>query len=403
MDWLTEIVSAHGLWLGLMAVFAGGVALNLTPCVYPMLPVTVAFFSGQAAGSAGRAASLAASYVLGISLTYALLGLLAAQTGAFLGSWLQHPAVLATIGLVLVALALSMFGLYELRVPTALASRVGQAPAGYGGAFLMGVVVGVVAAPCIGPFVLGLLLFVGQLADPLAGFLLFFALGAGMGLPYLLIGIAANRLMSLAKAGPWLLWVKRALGLILLGLALYFLRSLLPPFVVQWAAVGLCLGAGVYLGWVDRASHPRAWFLWTRRLVGAGLLVAAFVLTWPKPAPGPTVAWAPYSEAAFAQAACAQRPILIDVYADWCLPCVEMDHVTFRHPDVVAVLGSVTTLRVDATRGLSAEAEALLERHQVYGAPTVLLFDRSGQERRDLRLTGFAPPDDFLQRLRRLL
>jgi thiol:disulfide interchange protein DsbD len=403
MDWLSDLIRHHGVWWALPAVFLGGLALNLTPCVYPMIPVTLAFFSSQASGALGRAALLACCYVLGLSLTYALLGMLAAQTGVLFGSWLQQPIVLAGIAAVIAALSLSMFGLYDLRVPQALSRRLGQASAGLWGAFVMGAVVGFVAAPCIGPFVLGLLLLVSQLANAVLGFLLFFVLGLGMGLPYLVLGVAANRVGRLPKAGAWLVFSKKVLGVILLGLALYFVRPLLPPRVLRFALTGLLLGAGLYLGWLDRTTGRGRWFAWTRRLVGSSLVVAAVaVAVWPSPPAVPGVAWAPYSEAVMEQAQRDQRPILIDVYADWCLPCVEMDHVTFRHPDVVHALASVSTLRLDATRGVSPEGEGLLKRYRVYGAPTLLLFDRSGREREDLRVLGFVTPDEFLERLSKI-
>lgn len=403
MHWLTDLVGRHGLWLGLPAVFLGGLALNLTPCVYPMIPVTLAFFSSQAAGSVRRAAGLAACYVLGMSLCYAILGLLAATTGSLFGAWLQQPVVLAVIAAVIVALSLSMFGFYDLRLPPALMQRMGRASSGFWGAFVMGLLVGFIAAPCIGPFVLSLLLLVGRLGNPAAGFLLFFALGLGLGMPYVALGVAAHRVGRLPKAGSWLLWSKKVLGVVLLGLALYFLRPLLPERLVWIAAAGLLLGAGAYLGWLDPIHHQGRLFLRVRQAVGVALVLSAAVVAWPRPHPvSLTAGWTPYSAAALAQAQREQRPVLIDVYADWCIPCVEMDHVTFRHPDVARALSLVTTLRVDATREVSSEAQRLLEQYDVFGAPTALFFDRSGKEREDLRLSGFETPDAFLERLKRL-
>jgi len=401
-EWLDGVLSQHGLWWGLPAVFLVGLSLNLTPCVYPMVPVTLAFFSSQAAGSLWRAARLAGCYVLGVALTYAVLGLAAAKTGALFGSWLQRPAVLAALAAVVVALALSMFGLYELRPPRALTRRFGQASAGSWGAFLMGLVVGLVAAPCIGPVVLSLLLLVGRLGDPFAGFLLFLVLGLGMGTPYLALGVAANRVGHLPKAGVWLVWSKKALGVLLLGLALFFLKPLLPERAAWLSAAALLAGAGAYLGWLERSRGRGAGFTWVRRVVGGTLITAALVMAWPRPQPS-LVAWVPYSEAALEAAQREHRPIIIDIYADWCLPCVEMEHVTFRDPDVAQALQLVATLRVDATRGVSKEAERFLDRYRIYGAPTMLFFDRSGHERAGLRLLGFAAPDEFLERLRQVL
>jgi len=348
--------------------------------------------------------SLASVYVLGISLNYALLGIVAAHTGALFGSWLQQPLVLIGIAVVIVALSLSMFGLYDLRLPEVLTRRFGHASTGLWGAFVMGLVVGLVAAPCIGPFVIGLLLLVSHLGNPAVGFALFFTLGLGMGLPYVVLGATAQRIGQWPKAGEWLRWSKKALGVVLLGLALYFIRPLLPKPLLGWAVTGLLLGAGVYLGWLERTPRRGRWFVWIRRCVGSALVLAAAAWWWPwSPSGAPSVSWVPYSEAAFTQAQREGRPILIDVYADWCLPCVEMDHVTFRHPSVVRELASVATLRLDVTSEISPEGEALLERFDVYGAPTILFFDRAGAERTTLRLSGFARPDEFLQRLRQIL
>ncbi|HEX9780177.1 MAG TPA: cytochrome c biogenesis protein CcdA [bacterium] len=400
--WLADVVERNGIWLGLLAVLLGGLALNLTPCVYPMIPVTLAFFSGQAAGGTLRTLRLALLYVCGISLSYAVLGLFAAKTGALLGSWLQQPAVVLTVSAVICALALSMFGFYELRPPAAVARLLGQAPAGLLGAFVMGLVVGLVAAPCVGPFILGLLLVIGKLGSAWLGFALLFTLGVGMGLPYLFLALAADRVGHLPRSGAWLVWIKQALGFVLLGLALYFVRSLLSPWLLTGASVALLLAAAVYLGWLARpapASRPFRLFRWGAALV---LLAAAVGTAWPRPAPVASN-WTPYTEAAFERARAERRPVIIDIYADWCIPCVELDHATFRHPDVVRALEHAATFRVDATREVSPDAERLLERYDVIGVPTVLLIGPDGEERAELRLMGFEPPQAFLERLKRIL
>lgn len=338
-------------WLWFAGAFFGGLALNLTPCVYPMVPVTIAFFSGQAPGKTSVTLRLAGLYVVGLALTYAVLGLVAARTGALFGSWLQQPLVLIATAGIMVALALGMFGLYELRPPAKLTEKLGQASAGSIGALGMGMAVGLVAAPCVGPFVLGLLVFVSQTANPVLGFWLLWTLGIGMGLPYLALGVFANRLSARPKAGPWLLWIKRALGIVLIGFALYLLRPLLP-------------------------SSPMM--------------------------SGPGVQWQAYTPARLAEAAQAGQPAMIDVFADWCIPCVELDHVTFRHPHVVTALQGVAALRIDATRAIPSEAEPLLEQYEVFGVPTVLLFDAQGREHPELRIQGFITPEEFLARLERL-
>jgi len=338
-------------WVWFAAAFLTGLALNLTPCVYPMVPVTIAFFSGQGQGRIGYVVWLGVAYVAGISLMYAGLGTLAAQTGALFGSWLQHPAVLMGVAALIVALSLSMFGLYELQPPSWLTQRFGRATAGPLGAFIMGLTVGLIAAPCIGPFLLSLLLVVSQLANPWLGFSLLLMTGLGMGLPYIVLGVLAHRLARLPKAGKWLVWSKRVLGTILLAFSVYL--------------IAIAVRQGRSDGGMEHS----------------------------------TVAWQPYSYAKLQQAFQANQPVLVDIYADWCLPCVEMDHVTFRHPDVAARLSSFVTLRVDATGGISREAQALLDQYDVFGVPTILLFDASGREHPELRIQGFLPPQRFLDRL----
>lgn len=399
LDWLTHLISQHGVWWGLLAAFLGGLFLNLTPCVYPMIPVTLAFFSQQARKARGHIVLLAACYVSGLSLTYALLGLVAARTGALFGSWLQQPLVLVSMALLVVGLSMSMFGLFELRLPQFLTRRMGAAGEGPGGAFLMGMILGIVAAPCVGPFVLGLLLIVGQMANPVMGFLLLFMLGLGMGLPCVLLGVGAHRVSHLPKAGAWLIWTKHLLGCVLLGVALFFLTPLLPWALAGLLLAALLLGSGVYLGALARIPHASKRFERVRQVIGGLLVVAAVTLAWPRPPAGPSVVWVPYTEQTMAAARAAARPVVVDVYADWCLPCVEMDHVTFRHPDVVQALARVTTLRIDATRAVSPEAQAFFERFRIYGLPVVLFFDARGEEAMPLRLTGFTPPEDFLARV----
>ena len=403
LDWLGETIERRGLWLGLVAVFAAGFALNLTPCVYPLIPVTLAFFSRQTAQRRLPAAWLAAAYVLGISLSYAVLGVIAAKTGSLLGFWLQQPLVLlATAGMIL-ALAMSMFGVFELTVPQALLRPLSRVSDGIRGAFLMGLGIGLIAAPCIGPFVLGLFVFISQRADVWTGFLIFFTLGLGMGLPYFVLATALGRVARLPKAGAWLVWSKQVLGCVLIGLALYMLKPLLPSGGFSIAIAVLLLAAGVYVGWLARSPEMRRRAVWIRRVAGSVLIASAVSVAWPRtPAVAP-VAWVPYSEAAFESAKRAKRPILIDIYADWCLPCVEMDHVTFRHPDVVRALSSVTTLRLDVTDEVSEEGERLIAQYRIYGAPTILLFDRTGKERTALRILGFVDPEEFLQILQQIL
>ena len=400
--WPGRLLESQALWVWFLAAFLGGLALNLTPCVYPMIPVTLAFFSGQAPGRIGYTAWLGLLYVIGMSLTYAILGLVAAKTGALLGSWLQHPAVLIGVATLVACLALSMFGVYELRPPRWLAQRFGQASTGSLGAVAMGLTVGLIASPCIGPFVLGFLLFVSQLANPWLGFWLFLTLGIGMGLPYLLLGVFANRVVQWPKAGSSLVWIKKCLGVVLVGLALYLVKPLLAPGFFRGLTAACLVLAGIYLGWLEQSRLQRG-MVRLRRLVGLALVAGAFAfLPTTSQVATASVRWEPYEPARLAQAAQQGKPAIVDIFADWCLPCVELDHVTFRHPQVVERLSGFVTLRVDATRAIPPEAEELIDRYKIYGVPTVLVFDAQGRERPELRVQGFVPPKELLARLAKL-
>jgi thiol:disulfide interchange protein DsbD len=219
---------ARGYLFTFAAVAALGALLNLTPCVYPLIAVTVAFFGGQGRGSRARVVGLAGVYVLGIAVTFSAMGAASALSGAAFGAALQRPAVLAFIAAALLALAGANFGLYQLRVPTALGRWAGRAGTGAAGALFMGLTMGLVAAPCVGPVVIGLLLFVGSRQDPLLGVALFFVLALGLGAPYVVLAALADSARRLPRSGGWLAWVEKLLGCVLVGLALFYLAPLLP-------------------------------------------------------------------------------------------------------------------------------------------------------------------------------
>ncbi len=370
------------LWVALV-----GVALNLTPCVYPLISVTVAFFGGRTGAEEAHILRRALLYVLGICVTFSTLGVTAALTGSLFGSALQRPAVLAAIALVLVGLAGSNFGFYQLRVPSPLMQRLGRVGEGDLGAFFMGLTMGVVAAPCIGPAVLALLLFVGAQQSVALGFALFFVLGLGLGAPYLALASLAGRLRVLPRAGAWLEWVERVFGFLLLGLALYFVAPLLPD---PWARVttGLLLvAAGVVLGFLGPATPPV--MRWPRRAGGIALVAFALVGLLGAETESP-IAWVPFSNEALARATTAGRPVLLDFEAAWCLPCREMERTTFRDPAVVRAAADFVMVKVDVTTE-DERSSALSSRFGVAGVPTLVLLGPDGRERgRFARLVGAA-------------
>ncbi len=214
-------IQSKGMFITFILVFFGGLALNLTPCVYPLIPITVSYFANQSTGKISKSFVLALFYVLGMALTYSVLGVVAASTGSMLGSALQNPLVLIFISLVLVALSLSMFGLYEIRVPQSLTSVGGKSRQGIFGALFMGLTVGIIAAPCIGPFVLSLLIFVGEQGNPFLGFWLFFTLALGLGVPFLILGTFSGMISGMPRSGVWMVWVRKLFGVILIGMAIH--------------------------------------------------------------------------------------------------------------------------------------------------------------------------------------
>jgi thiol:disulfide interchange protein DsbD len=390
------------LLIGFLLVFVGGLALNLTPCVYPIIPITVSYFGGQASGSRGSTIVLAILYLLGMAAMYSTLGTIAAFSGSILGSALQNPFVTAFIALVMVGLALSMFGLYEIRVPARLSGVAGTAKQGYLGAFLMGLTVGIVAAPCIGPFVLGLLTFVAERGDPVLGFAMFFTLSVGLGLPFVFLAIASGNISKLPRSGEWMEWIRKLFGVILLAMAVYFLDPVLPGTAYYLLMGSLLIVCGIILGFALKVSSATAAFNVFRRFLG---VLIPLVGLWFVFAPGhilgiaPTITWVPYDDDRLAEAKAQNLPVVIDFFAEWCIPCKELDHETFSEPEVIAAAKKVMPLRADLTQSGSEEVVELRRRYQIRGVPTIVFIDGSGNERSDLRVVHFIDKDEFLEKL----
>ncbi len=377
-------------------VFIAGLALNLTPCVYPLIPITVGFFVQQAKERTGGTFGLAVMYVLGMSVTYSVLGVTAALTGRLFGAALQSPLVIGVIVAVVLALAASMFGLWELRVP-AWAMRASGGRSGALGALLMGLVVGFVAAPCIGPFVLGLLTFVGERGDPLLGLVLFFTLAMGLGLPYVVLGTFTGAVDRLPASGAWMVGIRRVFGVLLVALAVYFARSLLAGDSGSLVMGVVLIAGGLFLLVVDRTGHEQPTVDRFMRLVSLGLVVAGLAqLPRPDRIGQGHLEWQPYDAVTVEAVISAGGPVIVDFYADWCAPCRELDEKTFSDPRVAAELERFARFKVDQTTSTQAGDEAAT-RYEVLGMPTVIVF-RDGREQ--FRITGFEPPERFLDRLR---
>jgi thiol:disulfide interchange protein DsbD len=389
-------IRQKGMGLALLLIFLSGLALNLTPCVYPMIPITLGFFAKQGQAGKHKPFALSLAYFLGLTLTYSAVGTAAAFTGALFGTLMQKPAVLITVAGIIVVLALSLFGLFTLQLPAGLTSRV-SGRAGLAGAALMGAMVGLVAAPCIGPVVLALLTFVAAAASPLIGFATFFTLSAGLGLPYLFLGFFSAKL---PRSGGWMIALEYFFGFLLLGVALFILKPLLPGHAAALLGALLALAAAAVFLLKRPGGHRTltAVFGLLALALGIALLVPLFQ-TAPEGAAG---RFPPYTPSAADAAFRAGKVVMLDFAADWCLPCKEMEKLTFSDEKVQGLLARLAPFRADVTTGGDAAVKKLSEAFAIRGVPTVV-FMKEGREIEPLRLVGFEGPEAFAARLEKVL
>ncbi len=406
---VADKLATGGIVSILLGVFFAGLLLNTTPCVYPIIPITIGFFVNQSAAQKGkpkisRTFFMASMYVLGMALTYSLLGVIAAKSGGLFGAALQNPIVLIVLAGTMVALSLSMFGLYEFKLPESLnrmASSSTQSTSGALGSFVMGLTMGIVAAPCIGPFVLALLVHVGTKGSAAYGFLLFFVLALGLGLPYLILGTFSGALKTLPRSGMWMVTVRKVFGLVLIGMALYFLMPLMGA-ATNYVFVSFFAVSAIYLlFWEASRAKPKQ-FGWVLSAIGIGAAVIAIIMALPKKIEA-EIPWQPYSEQALVDAKTEGKGVIIDTFADWCIPCKELDQATFIDAGVKADAERFVTLKLDLTQSdEGSEAARAKVRFGIRGVPTVIFLDGAGKERGELRLEGYEKPGAFLSRMRQV-
>jgi thiol:disulfide interchange protein DsbD len=396
------------VWLLLLA-FGAGFATSLTPCVYPMIPITIGIIGARSAGKRSKGFSLSLLYVLGIAFTYSALGTTAALTGSLFGGVLQNAWVVGFVCLVFLLMAMSMFGAFELQVPALVSGRMSRVQgSGYPGAFLLGLVAGIVASPCIGPVLVAMLAYVGATGDAFLGFSLFFTFALGLGVLFVVLGTFTGLIAGIPKSGSWMIGVKTIFGLVFLGVALFYLHPLLPQGRTLLIAGVVLLIVGLLLrGWrlIDEAEPTAR--RWSKAFGRAALVGGLYAVSVPLILAGPAGAPAgpPWlvSEADGMHVAVAEgKPLLVDFSAEWCVACKELEHFTFSDERVIELAKSFVTVRVDATHQ-TPEIQGLIHKYGIRGLPWVAFVTPDGTILKHLTVTGFIDADAMLERMQEAL
>ncbi len=417
---IARLLKQGDYWLIVSFFFGAGLLLAFTPCMFPMVPILSGIIVGRGhhlTRMHGFILSLA--YVLGMALTYAAVGVAAGLSGTLLTNALQTPWVLGSFAAVFVLLSLSMFGFYELQLPTALQSRLtntsNRLHGGHlSGVFVMGALSAIIVGPCVAAPLAGALLYIGQTHDAVLGGIALFALAMGMGLPLLLIGASAGTLLP--KAGAWMEAVKRFFGVLLLAVAIWMISTLIPLSIQMLLWAVLLIVSAIYMHALDALPHnATGWHkLWKgvgllALLVGIAYLVGALsgardilrplgAMGGTQAAPHATLQFERIKSVAELDARIAQargKTVMLDFYADWCVSCKEMERFTFSDTRVQAQLKNTLLLQADVTANDELD-KALLKRFELYGPPAILFFDAQGQEQADHRVMGYQGPEQFL-------
>ena len=409
----TERLASQSLVTNLLIFFAVGVGLAFTPCVFPMFPILSSLIAGQQNLSTKKAFALSFVYIQGMALTYAALGLVVAALGGQVQGYLQHPYVLISFSLLFVLLAMSMFGWYEIKLPSAMMSKLTQVSnnqkgGNYLGVFLMGVLSGLIASPCTTAPLSAALLFVAQSGDYLVGGLTLYVLSLGMGLPLLLLGTSGGKLLP--KAGGWMEQVKTLFGFIMLVVPLILLERIISADIILLMAGILALATAIYLHYWQSAQpqsklKTALWFSATF-LVVTGFTLAKNVI-WPQQQVEQVsqqsnefkqVANLTELKNAVAEANRQGKMVMVDLYADWCVACKEFEHYTFPDAKVQSEFSHYQLIQIDLTQSDDTTIE-LMEEFTVFGLPSILFFNTQGQELSSERVTGFLNADDFATHL----
>ncbi|HKJ70203.1 MAG TPA: protein-disulfide reductase DsbD [Gammaproteobacteria bacterium] len=435
----TQFASAleAGGWTVLGVFFLAGLGLAFTPCVFPMIPILSGIIVGQGGEGGGmtksRAFTLSLVYVLGVAVTYAVLGVIAGATGAAIQAALQNPWVIAAFALVFVALALSMFGFYDIQLPSRLQTRIQESQQNLGrgsvlGTLVMGVLSALIVGPCVAPPLAGALIYIGQTGDMVLGGTSLFAMSLGMGVPLLVVGTTAGSVMP--RAGHWMNVVKYVFGVLLLGVAIYLVSRIVPYWVALLLWGVLLTVSGIYMGALDRLDPEASG--WHRLWKGLGVVLVVLgtlellgAVTGAEDPLRPLervtagggsgsgeakqslefqrVASLDQLRSAIGDATAAGRPVMLDFYADWCIECVRYERSTFESPRVAKALAGrdVKLIQVDVTD--QNKADKALQRHfGIVGPPAIMFFNQNGDELRASRVAGYMNAEEFTSHVRQV-
>ncbi|EGQ8077488.1 protein-disulfide reductase DsbD [Vibrio vulnificus] len=403
-------------WWTPLLFLALGVGLAFTPCVLPMYPILTSIVLGSGKLNQRRALGLSLVYVQGMALTYTLLGLVVASAGLQFQAAMQHPYVLIGLSILFVTLALSMFGVYNLQLPSGVQTWLNnlsnkQQGGSSAGVFAMGAISGLVCSPCTTAPLSGALLYVAQSGDLLTGGVALYALAMGMGIPLILVAVFGNKLLP--KAGGWMDRVKTLFGFVLLAAPIFLLERILPEMwsTALWSALGIAA-----FGWLYHVKNSLEFGGWKQSAVGIIAVLGLFASA--QPALNywfaDSTQQAQTSEVSFIKirnveelqqqlvlAKQAQKPVMLDFYADWCVACKEFEKYTFHDPAVAAQLKQFVLLQADVTRNQAQDIE-LLQAQQVLGLPTIDFWDAQGNPVSNARLTGFMQAAPFLEHIQRI-
>ena len=419
------LIEEHGVWgyfLALGLAFLTGLLLSFSPCTYPMIPITVSIFAGQSR-SIGRGFVLSLFYVGTMAFVYGIMGLIVSLVGGVFGAWLASTSVVIGIAVVFVIFSLSMFGLYNIDVPMSIRNKLGttKTKSGVGGAIVLGVIAALVVSPCVGPFVAGILLYIATFGSPWFGFLTLFVFAIGLGTLYIIIGTFSSTLSSLPGAGEWMETVKKFFGFVLLAMALYFLRTILPEDTLILLTGLLLLSFAVFGGGLDRLTGESGMFDRLKKFLGIiAFLVAVYLLLGslimngfilPKFSGfsvGTTqveeepIKWTTNLEAGLARAKAEGKPVLIDTWAIWCANCKVLDKVTFRNENVALEAERFVSLKIQLEKSDSPESQEFMKQFGIksYSLPTTLLLDSNGNVKKIMQ--GVVQPKEIIAEMQKV-